>query len=291
MKSIRLLTLSLATMTATSAIAQVETTVEVKTPEFDDASENKHKIVAERARELLQQVIRQPSFADKVQKAAYPGGRFFRNVKGVVTQPTAGEVLDIIKKGIERGSSGTVDNKIEIVLQPKPQPKGVVGSTRLGSNPVRTATWFMHQVAEKQDATSLARHLLHEWMHVAGFFHRGQGPNQKDVPYVIGDIVRDIAQNELKPRLVADKSNALNTYMEEDALAVFMLEEAGDDVDYYAPSDDAPLLANIKFLKDQAAKCRRLAQSVSGQTNRQTLLDMAQEFEERARRLENGQGT
>lgn len=287
----RLLFITLA-LCGSMGLAQepVTTTVEVKTPEMDPSdTQNKHRLVVERAQELLQKVVREDAFAEKVRAATFGGGSFFRRVDGVVTQPSAGEVLRIIREGVERNANNTGDKRIEIILKPKPQPKGVVGSTRLGSNPVRTATWFMQQVAERRDATSLARHLLHEWMHVAGFFHKGRGPNQKDVPYVIGDIVRDVAQNDLKRKLALDKSNILNNYMTEDDLALLYLEEADDDVEFYAPADDAPLVASVKFLRSQAEKCKALARSASKPADRNILQSMAVEFEQRAAKLEAGQ--
>ncbi len=143
------------------------------------------------------------------------------------------------------GVASANDKVIAIRIVPTPKPKGVVGSTALGSSTVHTATWFLSQVTKRKDAISLSRHLLHEWMHSAGFFHTSDGPNQKDVAYRMGDLIRQLAttpgtatdnraglRDELAQDALIDGVQIdLAPYLTEDDLAVYWLDEARDDVD------------------------------------------------------------
>ena len=50
----------------------------------------------------------------------------------------------------------------------------------------------------KHSAVCLARHLMHEYMHVMGFHHYYDSQAQKDktVPYVIGNIIKSLLDNK-----------------------------------------------------------------------------------------------
>ena len=72
----------------------------------------------------------------------------------------------------------------------------------------------------------MARHLIHEWMHVAGFFHERHGPDQKGVPYVVGDIVRNLAKSLNKTAF----SDEVQPYADEDSYIGYILDTLEDEM-------------------------------------------------------------
>jgi len=75
----------------------------------------------------------------------------------------------------------------------------------------------------------MARHLMHEWMHVAGFFHAGDGADQDDVAYEIGDVVRKLAK-DLRSKSI-EKGMAA-PFEDEDSHIAYLLDQAEDSVDW-----------------------------------------------------------
>lgn len=170
--------------------------------------------------------VNDSKFAAELNAAQFSGGTQFRLKNGNIVSKSKAEILTIVRDGIERATAS--DSEIDMAIVVKPQPKGVVGSTYLGKQPIMPAIWFVNQCVAKGDGVSMARHLIHEWLHVAGFFHQSSGPNQGDVPYVVGDIVRRIAK-DLDKALVDDE---VRPFLNEDSLAASWLDQAEDEVDF-----------------------------------------------------------
>lgn len=137
----------------------------------------------EKARELLEQALNHPEFAARVGGADYRESRY-RRADGTRTEVAPSDIHPLIV------ASGEGRIMLEVVLVEK--PSGVLGSTELGRQPIHTATWFASGCAESGDSISLARHLIHEWLHVAGFYHYPGNRARKDVPYNVGEIVQDL---------------------------------------------------------------------------------------------------
>lgn len=201
------------------------TTVSIR---YANATANNYKDILEAAKKMLMQVMEHPDFAPRVKNATYSGGRQFKQSDGNVVKKTAEEILKIIQQGIERDTDA--DNDLDMQIRPYPHKRGVVGSAKLGGQPIKPAIWFLDRCQDNNDAISLARHLIHEWLHVAGFFHTGSGPDQDDVPYQVGDIVRSIA-NTFKDNegLVPAE---LQGYLYEDSLTAYLLEDGEELVEY-----------------------------------------------------------
>jgi hypothetical protein len=80
----------------------------------------------------------------------------------------------------------------ELVDLPGPESgHPALGSTLLGCLPIRTARWFVDRCAGAADAVNLASHFMHEWMHLAGFFHWPDNKARGDAAYVVGRLVRE----------------------------------------------------------------------------------------------------
>jgi hypothetical protein len=104
------------------------------------------------------------------------------------------EIADFIAGGIERGSErdGVLEFVLELADLPGPESgHPALGSTSLGCQPIRTARWFVDRCAGAGDAVNLASHFMHEWMHLAGFFHWPDNKARGDAAYVVGRLVRE----------------------------------------------------------------------------------------------------
>lgn len=167
-------------------------------------------------------------FAEQVRAADFSGGQLWRSKDGSVETKSKDAILEIIQHGRER-ENPSADNEIDIRIELRPHPKGTVGTTALGKNPIKPAYWFVDRCLKQQDAISMARHLMHEWMHVAGFFHSSSGPSQDDVAYEIGDVVRKVAKGLRTESL---EKGDVPKFEDEDSLIAHLLDEAEDEVEW-----------------------------------------------------------
>lgn len=143
-----------------------------------------------KAADVLSLAVNHPEFITRVISAPYKE-TFFKPKDKPRTKKTPQEIAEIITQGIERGTAadGTID--IAIRKDPTIEPN-VVGITTVGVLPFRTSAWFIERSTNAGDTIQPARHMLHEWLHVAGFVHKKNNGYRPDVAYLVGGIVRDI---------------------------------------------------------------------------------------------------
>lgn len=142
---------------------------------------------------LLQQAINHPDFEARVLQAKYTH-LSYRPRNGPVVQKQPADIVAIIRAGLERGSSE--DNDLDIAISKDvDRQRPSVGGSYPGVLPWETAKWFIDLCVARArpDTISPARHMIHEWLHVAGFVHQGK---KGDPPYVVGSIVRDILKEK-----------------------------------------------------------------------------------------------
>lgn len=154
-----------------------------------------------KAADVLALAVNHPNFQQQVLSAPYRE-TYFRPAGGSRISKTPAEIVQIIVNGLERGT--LADGTIDIAIRQDPTIDApVVGSTTPGKLPWRTSSWFIENSTSAGDTISPARHMIHEWLHVAGFVHKRQNGYRKDVAYLVGDIVRRILTE-----LAAQKSDA-----------------------------------------------------------------------------------
>ena len=154
--------------------------------DFDDAQDAHFR----RCGELLALAVNHADFRRRVLSAPYRE-TYFKPVGRRRVSKTPAEVVQIIEQGLERGT--TADSIIDIAISQDPTIEApVVGSTIPGQLPWRTSSWFIKDCTTSGDTINPARHMIHEWLHVAGFVHKRQNGYRKDVAYLVGDIVRNI---------------------------------------------------------------------------------------------------
>lgn len=173
--------------------------------------------------DVLALAVNHPDFRNRVLSAPYKE-TYFRPAGGSKISKTPAEIIQIIIDGLERGT--LADGTLDIAIRQDPTfDTPVVGSTTPGKLPWRTSSWFIEKCTSRSDTISPARHMIHEWLHVAGFVHKRQNGYRKDVAYLVGDIVRKILTE-----LAAQKSDA--SIHEDAAVAAALdrsLEHIGED--------------------------------------------------------------
>lgn len=111
------------------------------------------------------------------------------------------KVLEIINTGQEWKS--VPDSNINLLVNIKKLRRKVVGAVYPPSPVINTNTLFFDYWMRSDDVLSLAAHWLHEWLHVAGFYHRGGSVDENDLNYRVGKIAVEVGRSILKP--TADK--------------------------------------------------------------------------------------
>ena len=149
--------------------------------------------ILERSRAQLQRAVNHPDFKQRILDAPYRESRF-RDRRGRITDKSPEEVAAIILGGLERGTGEDMEIDLAIKLANISYP--MVGSTVPGRLPFRTAYWFVDGCVRANDTVSPARHMIHEWLHVAGFVHVHRDGVRDDVPYLVGDIVRQLLSGQ-----------------------------------------------------------------------------------------------
>lgn len=154
----------------------------------------KQKDIAKEACLLLEQALNHESFHKRVAEAEFTASWQRTRVDGS-TQRTPEEVAQIILMGMEADTDA--DYEIDLHIRLKRLRSWVIGSTALGRLPITTNYKFINRWIRDNDPASFAAHIIHEWMHVAGFYHKGGNRARGDVAYVIGGIVYDVITEEI----------------------------------------------------------------------------------------------
>lgn len=155
----------------------------------------KQEAIAARACVLAEDALNNPDFERRVTGSTFKETRF-EDAHGTTRHIPVGDLTEMIRKGGERDTVDDAEVDLEIVLDDF--PSGVLGSTSLGKLPVRTAYWFINECIKYDQPSELAGHFIHEWLHVCGFYHWPNNRARGDVPYIVGNIVRDLARGHEK---------------------------------------------------------------------------------------------
>lgn len=156
----------------------------------------KQKALYATAGELLQKALNSPSFAEKIANARYTA-TWQRDAEHKYTKVPPHKIMQFITSGLEVGTEP--DFEIDLYCALEPLRRGILGSTPLGEFPISTAYWFANECISSGDPRSFAAHLMHEWMHVAGFYHAGGNSARGDVAYVVGEIVAEVLRDPASP--------------------------------------------------------------------------------------------
>lgn len=153
-----------------------------------------------RVAERLEQALNHESFRKSVLAASYSAS-WMRDAQGMNHSVSATEVYEAIAHGLELGTGKDleIDLKVRLGFSRRWRRRWrrrvfnkVLGSTSIGGPVITTNGYYFEDARDDGDVADLAGHWMHEWMHVAGFYHHGGNRARGDVAYVIGQIVERI---------------------------------------------------------------------------------------------------
>lgn len=167
--------------------------IRVTLHKLENAGPKQTKITNE-ACQLLEQALNHVSFHQRVTESEFTAS--WQRVRGEgSSERTPEEIAQLILMGQEANTDA--DYEIDLHLRLKKLRSWVIGSTALGRLPITTNYKFINRWIRENDSASFAAHIMHEWMHVAGFYHKGGNGARGDVAYVIGGIVYDVITEEI----------------------------------------------------------------------------------------------
>ena len=209
--------------------------------DFHGISNNgpKQEAIARRACSALQDAVNHPDFKRRVSSATYRETRFVDHDGNYIKVPRE-KIYGYIASGAEQGTA----NDATIAIQVSLKSMSSVGSTAIGVLPFSTAFWFINQCIEEDDHISLASHFIHEWLHVAGFYHHPNNGAREDVPYTVQEIVSDILKEMAAPpghNEAAETSRSLAPVEENLLAAGCGAHETDVPADVPEPSGDDPI--------------------------------------------------
>lgn len=187
--------------------------------------------IIERSRVQLERAVNHPDFKQRILDAPYRETRF-RDRRGRETDKSPEEIAAIILSGLERGTGE--DGEIDLAIKLGNIAYPTVGLTVPGRLPFKTAYWFVDGCVRANDTVSPARHMIHEWLHVAGFVHLHHDGVRDDVPYLVGGIVRELLLSG--PGFAGEAGFAAGA--REDATMAWELDNATEEI--LLPMDEAP---------------------------------------------------
>ncbi|GGD67977.1 hypothetical protein [Croceicoccus mobilis] len=154
---------------------------------------------------MLRTAVQTPGFGSSVRQAEYSSASW-QGKHGGLRELDGDAIWERIAQGRECGQCAdhTLDLAIEVADLPGPDSgNALIGSTRLGTLPIRSARWFLQRCMDRGDLVNYAAHIMHQWMHVSGFVHRRDGEG-KDAPSVVARLVRRTLEVEHGDHIQAD---------------------------------------------------------------------------------------
>lgn len=162
----------------------------------------------EKALEILEEVLNSEEFRTKVLsykrrdgKRLYQKNYIWNESDNTLTNE---DVYNLLMRGDEKmvpNSIGEMNiyswvkicSRAQWVYQYK-WCSGVVGSTAPGSSRTITHNWTFYKDFE---TPSMVANIVHEWIHLLGFLHGPAATMRDEVPYVVGAIAGQVAENIL----------------------------------------------------------------------------------------------
>ncbi|MBB3991596.1 hypothetical protein [Croceicoccus naphthovorans] len=171
-------------------------TVDVCLHEVTGATEAEDRFIRDSV-VLLRTAVSSAGFGASVRNADY-GFSGWQSLHGGVRDMDGDAIWERIVHGRECGKTADHTLDISVSVEDLETPESghaVIGRTRLGTLPIRSARWFVAQCMDAGDRVNMAAHLMHQWMHVSGFVHAPENTGQ-DAPSVLARLVRRALESD-----------------------------------------------------------------------------------------------
>jgi hypothetical protein len=155
---------------------------------------NAQRLFAEKAVSILQQIVNHPSFQEEVSSWNY-STREFRNDSDDYEDFDNERIWAIISGGKELYQPANQEINLQCKFERWDKYPKAVGEVIPPYPLITTNIIWLDMFMSERDPLSLAAHWMHEWMHVAGFYHPEEEELQwEDVAYSIGNIVVSVGR-------------------------------------------------------------------------------------------------
>jgi hypothetical protein len=162
---------------------------------FTDKQEKK----IQSASRLIKKIVRSEKFKQKVLGHTWKGKEQFAENRGLSNSEIYKKILEGSEQISNDGANNTMDLEIELYADYSSITIGYTypSITRIFMNRKYFNKFRPHQVADN---------MMHEWLHKIGFSHAVKDTPERiySVPYAIGYIVKGIAREMKKSRLLKD---------------------------------------------------------------------------------------
>ncbi|MCS4168515.1 hypothetical protein [Sphingobacterium sp. BIGb0116] len=173
---------------------------------------------AEKSVSLLAEIINHKKFLSAISTAKF-SHCVLLDEHGRAQEVGNEKVIEVIQTGKEWKS--TADGIVNLSINVEELKRRVVGVVYPPSPMINTNKLFFDYWLTSGDSLSLAAHWLHEWLHVAGFHHKGGAVDVNDLNYVVGKIAVEVGRSILKstadkksPNIGQGYLDAINNYFE-----------------------------------------------------------------------------
>lgn len=168
------------------ALALSFSTAGVELFDFDSAQTAKYN----QAVALVKKVVATEAFRTQVLNHTYNGVKTFANNNGLTNAQIYQSVLDAAER-LQPAKNNQMDVGVKLYYE----NNNVVGYTSSSITYINVNTKYFNTYS----ASSVAGNLFHEWLHKLGYGHDASATTQRpySVPYGVGYIIRNVAQNFL----------------------------------------------------------------------------------------------
>jgi hypothetical protein len=150
---------------------------------------------AARAATLLQSIVNDPRFLAQARNLRFTYTERMDDSGEDVPSTDNETIVQIISGGKEVMEVPDGVIKLEVVLRKFSWfYRNTMGAVTPPDHTIYTNRRFFERWLEQDDVVSAAAHWMHEWMHVAGFYHETDSGDSNDVPYAIGELAVSLGE-------------------------------------------------------------------------------------------------
>jgi hypothetical protein len=152
---------------------------------------------AETAVSILQQIVNHQLFQEDVSSWNYQFRKYWDD-SGNIIEADNQKVWEIVSSGKERNQLANQEINLKCEFKKLDDSGKVMGRVIPPHPLITTNTIWLDWVMENNNPLSLAAHWMHEWMHVAGFYHpKKDSLRREDVTYSVGKIALAVGRSIL----------------------------------------------------------------------------------------------